>query len=118
MTNRDQNVKEDVLVSNIRPYYKKIWLAKCDGGCSDDVLVFRANTSLVLPKYLYYLLSQDVFFAYMMAGAKGAKSKGKGKGKASGKGKGSEIKGGGKGKPHAKGSGGKGQKGGKGKGGK
>ena len=31
--------KGDILVSNIRPYFKKIWQAKCDGGCSNDVLV-------------------------------------------------------------------------------
>lgn len=34
--------KGDVLVSNIRPYLKKVWLADTDGGCSNDVLVFRA----------------------------------------------------------------------------
>ena len=30
----------DVLVSNIRPYFKKIWLADRSGGASNDVLVF------------------------------------------------------------------------------
>ena len=35
--------KGDVLVSNIRPYFKKIWKAEFDGGCSNDVLVFYAN---------------------------------------------------------------------------
>ena len=33
-------LKGDVLVSNIRPYFKKIWMAEFDGGCSNDVLVF------------------------------------------------------------------------------
>ena len=37
--------KGDVLVSNIRPYFKKIWKAKYDGGCSNDVLVFAANSN-------------------------------------------------------------------------
>lgn len=37
--------KGDVLVSNIRPYLKKIWQAECNGGCSNDVLVFKANES-------------------------------------------------------------------------
>lgn len=41
------NVREyktdDILTSNIRPYLKKIWLANCNGGCSSDVIVLRAN---------------------------------------------------------------------------
>jgi type I restriction enzyme S subunit len=36
----------DVLVSNIRPYFKKIWLAQNEGGCSNDIFVFRANQSI------------------------------------------------------------------------
>ncbi|MDR2976136.1 MAG: hypothetical protein LBV19_02335 [Streptococcaceae bacterium] len=35
--------KGDVLISNIRPYFKKIWYAENDGGCSNDVLVIRAK---------------------------------------------------------------------------
>jgi type I restriction enzyme S subunit len=31
----------DVLIGNIRPYLKKIWLATNDGGCSGDVLAVR-----------------------------------------------------------------------------
>ena len=33
---------EDVLVSNIRPYFKKMWFATTSGGCNADVLCFRA----------------------------------------------------------------------------
>ncbi|MBO4386366.1 MAG: restriction endonuclease subunit M, partial [Treponema sp.] len=33
--------KNDILISNIRPYLKKIWFADTNGGCSPDVLVFR-----------------------------------------------------------------------------
>ena len=33
----------DVLVANIRPYLKKVWFANSEGGCSSDVLVFRAK---------------------------------------------------------------------------
>ena len=62
----------DVLVSNIRPYFKKIWFADRDGGCSNDVLVFRAQKG-VNSKYLYYVLSDDQFFAYSMATSKGTK---------------------------------------------
>lgn len=63
----------DVLVSNIRPYFKKIWLANRDGGASNDVLVFRPNLDIVDGRYFYYLLAGDKFFAYVMASAKGAK---------------------------------------------
>ena len=62
----------DVLVSNIRPYFKKIWRADKKGGCSADVLCFRTNEN-VDSKYFYYLLSQQSFFDYMMSGSKGCK---------------------------------------------
>ena len=64
--------KGDVLISNIRPYFKKIWLAQWDGRCSNDVLVLRTNIG-VYKRYLYYLLASDDFFAYVMAGSKGTK---------------------------------------------
>ena len=64
--------KSDVLVSNIRPYFKKIWIAEHDGGCSNDVLVFRAKET-VNPYYLFYVLSCDDFFEYAMATSKGTK---------------------------------------------
>ena len=64
--------KGDVLVSNIRPYFKKIWLAEFDGGCSNDVLVFRASKNCS-PEFLFYVLSNDSFFDYAMATSKGTK---------------------------------------------
>ena len=64
--------KGDVLVSNIRPYFKKIWKAKYDGGCSNDVLVFAANSNTD-KDFLYYILANDEFFAYSMATSKGTK---------------------------------------------
>ena len=63
---------EDVLVSNIRPYFKKMWFATTSGGCNADVLCFRALDK----KYAYLLKSimfQDGFFDYVMSGAKGTK---------------------------------------------
>ena len=62
----------DVLVSNIRPYFKKIWQAEYDGGCSNDVLVFvpKPNTD---KDFLYYVLADDDFFTYSMATSKGTK---------------------------------------------
>lgn len=64
--------KGDVLVSNIRPYFKKIWKATYDGGCSNDVLVFAANSNTD-KDFLYYILANDDFFAYSMATSKGTK---------------------------------------------
>ena len=69
-----QYLPGDVLVSNIRPYFKKIWFSNRIGGCSSDVIVFRVlDENKTYPKYLYYLLSQDIFFDYMMAGSNGTK---------------------------------------------
>ena len=65
-------MKNDVLVSNIRPYFKKIWYATCDGGCSNDVLVFRAKDG-VSSRFLHYVLADDTFFDYSMATSKGTK---------------------------------------------
>lgn len=62
----------DVLVSNIRPYFKKIWMAEYSGGCSNDVLVFRANKGCD-PTFLYYVLANDSFFDYATATSKGTK---------------------------------------------
>lgn len=64
--------KNDILLGNIRPYFKKIWLATFDGGCSSDVLCIRPDK----PEYssfLYCCLSEDSFFDYDMAGSKGSK---------------------------------------------
>ena len=62
----------DILLSNIRPYFKKIWYADKNGGCSSDVLCIRAKEGTD-STFLYYLLSQDSFFDYVMSGAKGSK---------------------------------------------
>lgn len=64
--------KGDVLLGNIRPYFKKIWLATFDGGCSHDVLCLRSNGD-VSPEFLYCCLAQDSFFDYDVKGAKGSK---------------------------------------------
>ena len=63
--------KGDTLVSNIRPYFKKIWQAESDGCCSADVLVFEPSSCD--SDYLYWLLSGDSFFDYMVATSKGTK---------------------------------------------
>ena len=61
----------DILLSNIRPYLKKVWAANTDGGCSADVFVFRANK--ISSSFLYYVMANDSFINYVMSGAKGVK---------------------------------------------
>ena len=61
----------NILISNIRPYFKKIWLAEFNGGCSNDILCIKAKN--INPLFLYFILEQDNFFDYVMAGSKGTK---------------------------------------------
>ena len=62
----------EILISNIRPYFKKIWLANISGGRSPDVLGFTPRHNGT-NEYLFNLLYQDRFFEYMMLTSKGAK---------------------------------------------
>lgn len=61
----------NVLISNIRPYFKKIWFADREGSCSNDVLVFSSNS--IGKCMLYSILAQDAFFDFVMSGANGDK---------------------------------------------
>ena len=64
--------KGDTLISNIRPYFKKIVYCEDKCGCSTDVLCFTPSQ----PRYSTYLFSTlyaDKFFAFMVAGSKGTK---------------------------------------------
>jgi type I restriction enzyme S subunit len=62
----------NILISNIRPYFKKIWLASFNGGCSNDVLCIVPKSNIP-SLYLYQILEKDNFFEYVMAGSKGTK---------------------------------------------
>ena len=64
--------RADILLSNIRPYLKKVWMADGGGGTSNDVLVIRAS-SRVTGSFLAYQLRNDRFITYIMKGAKGVK---------------------------------------------
>ena len=64
--------KFDVLISNIRPYFKKIWFSNLVGNCSTDVLCIRSNSESD-SFFIYRTLWQDDFFDYVMQGAKGSK---------------------------------------------
>jgi type I restriction enzyme, S subunit len=64
--------KDDVLVSNIRPYLKKVWSADRDGASSNDVIVIRSGER-VTSDFLTFVLKNDQFINYVMTGAKGVK---------------------------------------------
>jgi len=66
--------KDDILLSNIRPYLKKIWLAEFDGACSNDVLVMRnKDTTKCSTEFLINLLKRQAFFDFVMQDVNGAK---------------------------------------------
>lgn len=65
--------KGDILISNIRPYFKKIWKATFDGTRSADVLCFRSSAKELSQDYLYVLLESESFFNYVTKTAKGTK---------------------------------------------
>ena len=64
--------KGDVLFSNIRTYFKKLWLADRDGACSNDVIVFRPKTGIE-GKYLFHALMNEEFIDYTVKTSKGTK---------------------------------------------
>ncbi len=70
-TNVIEYQKGDVLLSNIRPYLKKVWLSDRNGGCSADVFVLRGNQCE--RRFLYYVIASDRFINFVMSGAKGVK---------------------------------------------
>jgi type I restriction enzyme S subunit len=64
--------KGDILISNIRPYLKKVWQTNKDGASSNDVIVIRAQ-SKISSLFLKFLIKNDEFINYVMEGAKGVK---------------------------------------------
>lgn len=65
--------REDILFSNIRTYFKKIWFATFDGGSSTDVLTIRKKEKEFCSKYLYYSLTTENYFDYTVKTSKGTK---------------------------------------------
>ena len=63
----------DILIGNIRPYLRKIWLSDRKGGTNGDVLVIRLTDDNILPRYLYHILANEHFFEYNIKYSKGAK---------------------------------------------
>ncbi|WP_185204787.1 restriction endonuclease subunit S [Chryseobacterium sp. C3] len=70
--NVSEFIEGDILISNIRPYLKKIWFADINGGCSNDVLCLRSKEP-VFQFFALNILFNDQFFDYVMQGAKGTK---------------------------------------------
>lgn len=66
-------VSGDILLSNIRPYLIKSWLADSEGGASNDVLVLRKISNDVNTKFVYYQIARKEFFDYEMLATKGMK---------------------------------------------
>lgn len=62
----------DILISNIRPYFQKIWFSNASGGRSNDVLGIEAIVK-ECKEFLFNLLYQDAFFYFMMTTSKGSK---------------------------------------------
>lgn len=62
----------DTLISNIRPYLKKVWHANRDGGASNDVVVVRPK-AVLSSLFLASVLKSDAFIGYVMDSAKGVK---------------------------------------------
>ena len=65
--------KDDILIGNIRPYLRKIWLADRTGGTNGDVLVIHPTDDATNPCYLYQVLTDENFFQYNIQHSKGAK---------------------------------------------
>ncbi len=63
----------DILIGNIRPYLKKIWLSDRVGGANTDVLVIKKSIGSIDNKYLFFVLSSEKFFSYVMKSVKAGK---------------------------------------------
>ena len=66
-------ITDDILIGNIRPYLRKIWISNINGGASGDVIIVRKNTPSIMPMYLFKVLSTETFFEYDNANTHGAK---------------------------------------------
>ena len=64
--------QNDILMANIRPYLKKIWLSDRNGGASSDVIVFHITIKSD-PAFLYYELTNGQFIEYVMESIQGSK---------------------------------------------
>lgn len=67
---------KDILLGNIRPYLKKIWLSDIAGGTNGDVIVLRLKEGLascLMPDFLFEVLKGDSFFSFFIQHSRGGK---------------------------------------------
>ena len=67
---------KDILLGNIRPYLKKIWLSDIAGGTNGDVIVLRLKEGLascLMPDFLFEVLKGDSFFSFFIRHSRGGK---------------------------------------------
>ncbi|WP_026947069.1 restriction endonuclease subunit S [Algoriphagus marincola] len=62
----------DILLSNIRPYLKKVWLSNQKGAASNDIIIIRNNRNLD-SLFFSFLLKSDRFINHIMKSAEGVK---------------------------------------------
>jgi len=51
----------DVLFGKLRAYLRKYWLADREGVCSTEFWVLAANRQMVIPEFLFYLVTTEEF---------------------------------------------------------
>ncbi len=73
ITNVSKYIIWDILFSNIRTYFKKLWFSDRIWGASNDVLIFRWNTDIIYKKFLFYALSNNAFFEHTVKTSKWTK---------------------------------------------
>jgi type I restriction enzyme S subunit len=64
--------KDDILFSNIRTHFRKLWIADRNGGCSNDVIVFRSKEN-VHPRFMFYSMMDERFIQHTVQTSKGTK---------------------------------------------
>lgn len=67
---------KDILLGNIRPYLKKIWLSDIAGGTNGDVIVLRLRdgmSSCLMPEFLFQVLKGGAFFSFFIQHSRGGK---------------------------------------------
>ncbi|MFV0900284.1 restriction endonuclease subunit S [Rothia dentocariosa] len=69
-------IPSDILLGNIRPYLKKMWISNNEGIAGSDVLVIRIKDEYrndIVPKFLYYQLTTSRFVDYNVRNSRGGK---------------------------------------------
>lgn len=71
-----QYIPSDILLGNIRPYLKKMWISNNEGIAGSDVLVIRVKDEYrndIIPKFLYHQLTTSRFVDYNVRNSRGGK---------------------------------------------